>query len=263
MMRKTRIRLLTVLTLLSFPVLTAAHADSVTTFSDSIIQPGGPRTTSGGTVLVNYFFNAEGSSNGSNASFAVADFSGINLSITSLSQLSTFELKLTEANAAFSHAGMVGVYLSTDTTTNIGLGSPLTYQTSAEPTGLGTQLNDAAMNLLGTYVFPQTGSGNNGTVDTINLAGGLSGLTSSVQSTLLTALTSGGTIRLVVAAEDATVSATWAGIDNTSAPGNNPPPTLVANAVPEPSSMILIGLSLLGVSVLSRRDLIRTRRRTS
>src|SRR5262249_10460306 len=78
-----------------------ACADSVTAVADSIIQPAGPRTQNGGTTLVDFFFNAEGSGNGTNASFAVADFSGLRLGISSLSQLSQLQLSLTEDNAAF------------------------------------------------------------------------------------------------------------------------------------------------------------------
>jgi hypothetical protein len=196
-----------------------AHAGSAVATAVSIIQPGGPRTTNGGTTLVNYFFNVEGSNNGTFASWAPADFTGFHLGLSSLSQLGTFQLKLTEANAGFSHSGNVAVYLSTDTTTNTQLGSPLVFQTSLLPQGLGTQLNDAVSNgPLGTYFFPQTGTGNNGTVDTINLLPGLLGLSSSAQNTLLTALNTGTDIRLVIAPTDANVAATWAGIGNTSPP---------------------------------------------
>jgi PEP-CTERM motif len=262
MMTTPRIRLVTVLASLSLSVLTAAaHADSVTTFEDSIIQPGGPRTTNGGTTLVDYFFNAEGSGNAGFSSFAVADFSGLHLGISSLGQLSQFQLQLTEDNAAFTAPGLIGVYLSTDTTTNIGLGSPLRFQSSATPQGLGSQLNNAVNNLLGSFQFPTTGGTNQGQLDTIDLSPGLSHLSSSAQTALLNALDSGGTIRLVVAPENAPVAATYAGINDFTHP--NGAPTLVASAVPEPSSIVLIGLGLVGVAVASRHALIRTRRSLS
>jgi hypothetical protein len=238
------------------------EAASVTAFADSIIQPGGPRT-SGGT-LVDYFFNAEGNNNGSNASYAVADFSGLHLGITSLSQLSSLSLTLTQANAAFTANGMFGVYLSTDTATNIGLGSPLTFQSSSVPTGLGTQLNDALGNSLGTsFAFVQVANGHQGV---LNLLPSVSGLSAAAQSFLLNALDNGSDIRLVVAPQDANVVATWAGINNTSAPGNNPPPILTATAVPEPSSVILMGLGVPAIAIaraLARRRRFASTARTS
>lgn len=228
-----------------------AQAGTVDASADSIIQPGGPRTTNSGTTLVNYFFNAEGSNNGTNASYAVADFNGLKLGITSLSQLTSLSLTLTQANAAFTTNGTVGVYLSTDTTTNIGLGSPLTFQAASSPTGLGTQLNNALGNSLGTtYAFTEVANGHQ---DVFNLLPYVSSLSSAAQSVLLTALETGSDIRLVVAAEDANVVATWAGIDNTSAPGNNPPPILMATAVPEPSSVILMGLGIVAAGLGLRR----------
>jgi hypothetical protein len=224
-----------------------AEAASVTTISDSIIQPGGPRT-SGGT-LVDFFFNAEGNNNGSNASYAVADFSGLHLGITSLSQLNSLSLTLTQANAAFTANGTVGVYLSTDTITPIGLGSPLKFQSSSSPTGLGAQLNNALGNSLGTsFAFVQVANGHQ---DVLNLLPSVSGLSAAAQSFLLNALDNGSDIRLVVAPQDANVVATWAGINNTSPPGTNPPPILTATAVPEPSSVILIGLGLAGTAIIA------------
>ena len=232
-----------------------AEAASVAASADSIIQPGGPRTTNGGTTLVDFFFNAEGSSNGSNASYAVADFSGLHLGITSLSQLGSLSLTLTQANAAFTTNGTVGVYLSTDTTTNIGLGSPLTFQSTSPPTGLGTQLNNALGNPLGTsFSFVQVANGHQ---DVLNLLPFVSGLSAASQSFLLNALDNGSDIRLVVAAVDANVVATWAGINNTSAPGNNPPPILTAAAVPEPSSVILMGLGIVAAGLGLRRRAAR------
>jgi hypothetical protein len=161
-----------------------AKAGSTDASAVSIIQPGGPRTTDNGTALVDFFFNAEGSSNGSNASYAVADFSGLHLGITSLGQLNSLSLTLTQANAAFTTNGTFGVYLSTDTTTNIGLGSPLTFQTTSSPTGLGTQLNNALGNSLGTsFAFVEVANGHQGVLDLLPFVSGLSAGSQSFRPT--------------------------------------------------------------------------------
>jgi hypothetical protein len=144
--------------------------------------------------------------------------------------------------------------LSTDTTTNIGLGSPLRFETTQTPQGLGTQLNSAVNNLLGTFFFPQTGNMGSGTVDAINLLPGASALSSSLQSYLVGQLKDGGTIRLVAAPETSGVAATYAGIDNFAFPNGAP----MLTAVPEQSSLILIGLGLAGTAIAARRRPSRT-----
>jgi hypothetical protein len=238
--------------ILLFGSSTRAAAESVATFSDSIILPGGPCTTNGGTTLVDYFFNIERSNYGNFSSFAVADFAGLHLAINSLTQLAQFSVALTEDNAAFSAPGTYGIYLSTETTTNIGLGSPLRFQSSQLPQDLGTQLNGAINNPLGTFFFAQTGSVGSGTIDTINLLPGALALSSSVQSFLVNQLTDGGTIRLVAASKDSGVTATYAGIGDFNFP--NGAPTLAASAVPEPTGLA-IGCLALGLIECAQRRL--------
>src|SRR5262249_20399058 len=117
----------------------------------AIIQPAGPRQGSGGLA----FFNIEGNNNGQFASFAVADFSP---SAGSGPVGNSLSLLLTQDNAAFTANGGLAFYLTKDTTTSIGQSdSPLKFDTSDLPTGLGSQLQPNF--LLGTGTFTQVDNG--------------------------------------------------------------------------------------------------------
>jgi len=223
----------------------AAEASVITTLvEDSIVQPGGVRTTNGGTTLVDYFFNAEGSSNNSFASFAPVDFSvpsGAHILSTGV----TLTLKLTEDNAAFTTPGMLDILLATDTTTNIGLGSPLAFQTSSLPHGVGTQLNNPAV--LGSFSFPTSGNVNSGQVDTITLTP-----TGAQLTYLVNQVNTNGDIRLVLAPADANVAATYGGIGNSSFAGPQLTITDSSDAVPEPATVFLSLVGIVSVLLLKR-----------
>src|SRR5215469_9871776 len=112
---------------------TEALADTIILASNNAtIEPGGPRAGTNGKV----FFNMEGSSNGSFASFGVIDFQVPN-GVT-FGPGGTLSLSLTQDNAAFTANGSLAFYVSTDTTTNIDPGSsPLAFDATAAslPTG--------------------------------------------------------------------------------------------------------------------------------
>ncbi|MBV9744435.1 MAG: hypothetical protein JO099_11775 [Acidobacteriia bacterium] len=206
--------------ILFLPPTTSANT-VVMASDDAIIQPGGPRTTNGGTTLVNYFFNAEGSNNGSFSSFAVADFqmpAGVTFGPTD-----TLSLLLTQDDAAFTVNGSLLFYLTSDTTTNIGLGSPLIFNSASLPTGLDSQLSQRY--LLGTGTFAE---GTSGQTDVFTFSP-----TGAALSYLASDVGTGGLVRLIVAPGDPNVAATYAGISNLTYPNGGP--ELIISAVPEPS----------------------------
>jgi hypothetical protein len=91
------------------------------------------------------------------------------------------------------------------------------------------------LTLLGSGIFPTTGNVGTGTVDTYSLS-----FSGGALTTLLNAINSQSTLRLVVTADAATVAATYAGYTNATAAG--PTLTLDANVVPEPTTIALFAL---------------------
>jgi len=178
-----------------------AWADTTTlATNNATVQPGGPRAGDNGKV----FFNMEGSSNDTFASFGIVDFQ--------LPDGSTFNpgdvlsITLTQANASFTHDGMLAFYLSTDTMTDIEPDtSPLAFDTGDLPTGLGNQLE--AKYLLGFGDFTQV---SDGSMDTFSFTP-----TDEALSYLMNEISTTGLIRVIVASADPTVAATYAGFSNT------------------------------------------------
>jgi hypothetical protein len=207
--------------------------------NNATIQPAGPRPGVNGKQ----FFNMEGSANGAFASFGVVDFQSSPISIPINSISLTFNL--TQANAAFTHDGSLLFYISIDTTTDIDPGvSPLVYDPSDTPTGLGNQIRPLAF--LGGGRFTQAASG---TVDTFSL-----GSTIVVAAYVAAQLSKGAPIRLVIAPGDDTVAATYAGFSNTEFAG--PELVLPGTAIPEPGTLgsvaMVLGVLTVGLAKMRR-----------
>jgi hypothetical protein len=181
------------------PQTTSADTTALAT-NNATVQPGGPRAGDNGKL----FFNMEGSSSDTFASFGVVDFQ--------LPDGSTFNpgdvlsMTLTQANAFFTHDGVLAFYVSTDTTTDIEPDtSPLAFDATDLPTGLGSQLDTKY--LLGYGTFTQ---GADGTMDTFSFTP-----TDEALSYLINEISTSGFIRMIVAPGDPTVAATYAGFSNT------------------------------------------------
>jgi hypothetical protein len=200
-------------------------------FNNGTIQAAGPRTGANGKN----FFNIEGASNGSFASYGVADFlfGSQNGGVVSVNSLS---VSLTESDAAFTLPGTLDFYLSDNTSASIDPGtSTLTYQTSVTPPGIDSQLNN--LHFLGTGAFTTTGNTNTGGVDIYSFTP-----TGATASYIQGVLNSGGVLRLVIDEDSSTpsIAATFAGFSNTSLAG--PMMSISVTAVPEPTVLALGGI---------------------
>lgn len=221
-----------------------AALTTLTATDNSTIKPAGPRA---GTSNQTYF-NVEGNSNGTNASFGVAEFTGPGGG--GFTSLNGVTLSLTESNASFTNAGPLAFYLTRDNATNIdNTGSPTTpnYQSASAPSGIGSQFSPN--DLIGAGTFNTTGNVNSGTVDTY----ALTGLSASDTAYILDQLNTGGKIRVIVAPNDTgttgNVAATFAGFTNATFKG----PQLTVDAVPEPASAGMMAVGGLVLMLRRRR----------
>ena len=173
--------------LLALAATSQATIYSASAFDNGTITATGPRTNPNNQK----YFNAE-NGNGGFGSFCVADFHVADLHLSgTVGSVSSFELTLTEANAAFSAPGSLQFWLSGDTSTSIDAGSTaLKFDTSHLPGGVGSQLSPLV--LLGSGAFTTTGNVNNGQADVYNFT-----LSSAAETMLVNSLnTTGGDLRL-------------------------------------------------------------------
>jgi hypothetical protein len=159
------------------------------------------------------YFNIEGSANGTNASYGVADFNFGTLALPVLT-VNSVQLVLTEANAAYTAAGSVVISLDGSATlANIQPGtSPLAFDGTEPGTATDVSQGDLALLAFGGGPFPFTtvGNVNSGQKDTYNLL-----LTPALQTELINRLNDGRTVRIVIGSGTSAVAATWAGYTNT------------------------------------------------
>jgi hypothetical protein len=195
--------------ILTLPVLAlvvaVARADDFSTvaFDNATVQPAGPRSGDNGK---NYF-NIEGISNGSFASFGVADFDsstfGINFTVGTVTAVT---ITLNQDNASFTANGAINFYITEDTITSIQPDptNPEVIFDLSDPEGLNGQLQP--IHALGSGLFIQ---GPNGTMDVFSFA-----LDDATAAYVIGVLNSQGTLRLVITPADPTVAATYAGFSD-------------------------------------------------
>jgi hypothetical protein len=215
----------------------AGEASAVVAGANATVQPAGPRTGTSGTN----FFNIEGSSNSSFSSFGVVDFTLVASPSDSISGLT---LGLTESNAAFTKAGSLAFYVVSDSTTSIVAGSsPLTFTGST--TGLGSQLG--TQYLLGTGSFTSNGASPTGALDSFTFT-----LSGTAQTFVNGVSQAGGKLRFVIAPNDTTVAATFAGATN-STTASRQVLTLTTSPVPEPSTWLSMAIGVIALGTQLRR----------
>lgn len=216
----------------------SASALGAEAFSNATVQPGGPRSGSGGLA----FLNIEGNANGSFASWGVArfDMAADKAALDALYGAGNWivtgaRLKLTQSNAAFSSSGGVSVYFSSDNSTSIDAGaSPLIFNSSFLPGGNSQGADGLAREAAALVSFTYTPV-SSGTIDVYNLnlsAGLLSRLMSGSVSDIVT---------LTFEGQSDTVAATYAGYSNSTYDG--PILEIIAEQVPSPGSLTLFALS--------------------
>ncbi|HZZ27929.1 MAG TPA: hypothetical protein VFE46_07975 [Pirellulales bacterium] len=193
---------------------------------NATVQGAGPRTGTNGKT----FFTLEGSSNGSFASFGVADFDFSTIPPGHLPQAASLvdaQLKLTQNNAFFSVAGPISVYYTPNTAVNIQPGtSPLTDQTGNDGAASVDPLL-SPLTLLGSGMFTDTA---NSTVDSVALS-----FTGAALPAFLNAFNNGSTLRLIITADAPSTAATYVGIGG----GTDPFLSFDYTVVPEPGSGVL------------------------
>ncbi|MBX3095333.1 MAG: PEP-CTERM sorting domain-containing protein [Fimbriimonadaceae bacterium] len=211
-------------------------------FDNATVRPTGPRTGSSGRA----FMNIEGSANGDFASFGVADFDGsmIDFGGNQVDVITGITITLTQSNAGFTLDGPLSFFV-TSNLRSIADGADIIYDfPNGGENGIGDQLNPIEFLGSGTFTEVATGEVDEYTFNSL----------SAGASAMLTAMYLGDSnVRIVIAPDDPTTAATYAGYSNTNPLLIGPQLTLTGEAVPEPASMVALGLGALAL-VRRRRN---------
>ncbi len=206
-----------------YPAGTGGTVEATTNLT---VQPNGPRTGSSGLA----FLNIEGSSYNNFASWGPLEFDTTGITCGTGYEITSLQLTFTQSNAAFTTNGTVAFFVTQDTATSLAQSNTaLTFNANALPYGLGTQLDPKT--LLGVGTFTQVATGAQDVYELANLPGFF-----ATESYLLNQINGNQPSRLIVAPNDATVAATWAGYTNSSYNG----PTLAVTCSPNVIPNILI-----------------------
>ena len=108
-----------------------ADSASITAFDNATMQPAGPRPGANGKN----FFNIEGDNTGVNASYGIIDFKGGDFGIPTATGVNALTLNMAEFNAGFSFPGTIEVFLASDSSANIQVGSAGTPRDVHVPCG--------------------------------------------------------------------------------------------------------------------------------
>jgi hypothetical protein len=229
----------------------AATVTAVTNAEIRLIDGGSTDDDSGIRVFngdrSTLFFNIQGGDDGF-ATFGVADFTfaadpfAIDVFDTSLS--------LFEDPAGFGSAGDIQVFLLNDTSESLidpasnPAGAPA-YQTGQNGFAAIDPVFNPSSTALGGATFTPTAAGTETNVS-LNFSG-------ADKTALLSAVQTGGTIRLGVVSDAGTpgVTATFAGQSNSD--GAAPTFNFAVTAIPEPSSVLALGALSCGIVLRRRR----------
>ena len=196
---------------------------------NGIFQPGGER--SGG----DYYFNVEGSSNGSYASWAGARWTFDAITLDPGCVIDQICITLGQDVGGFTHDGLVKVYLAPDSIApEVQEGGNLAYPYA----------HAASSTLLENFNFVgQT----DGYQDVFCYEPGDAGFDELAASVM------DGTLVMAFVDGDANVAATWGGIGNYANEMGGPRLCVSCSCVPEPSTMLMIVMGGMFAGVMIRR----------
>jgi hypothetical protein len=169
---------------------------------------------SGNATAENTFnVEADNATNGNFTSFGVLEYGNglgqsIGLNNSEIGTINQLTINATNDPGSFAAAGTVNVYVTADSSTSIDYGSPLTFETSADPTGIaGTNQFSSPLYLLGTIQFnPSQPVGQFAALPVTLSSQSAAGL-----GVLANEINTGGTYRIVLAPGDSNVSLRWEG----------------------------------------------------
>lgn len=222
-----------------------APAATIDSSASAIFEIDGLDTFGGGTGIGTFFLNTQGDGDAF-SEFGVIDFdtTGAIAPTLGAGDFLQLSLSLSQSVAGFSTAGDVDFFLATENA-EIVLGDTRAFLASGDPAAPNIGA-DTVGDQFGTLFTLGTGAfvpGATGDIDTFAF-----NLDSATETFVLDTFAASGVLRVLVTPGDEAVAATFSGAGS----GVNPIPSLAITAVPEPSSLLVLGLAT-GIVATRRR----------